>query len=127
MSKFSNGLANLVTNGLSALPVSRTAHSYLFHFNLSKTAYRPVRWRLSRCASKLTEHFRNFLWDLALSKLYSNCLLSTLNARASLNNMSSSNSRHRGLSGLVHNSTFARRPAVGQKLSGRDYVLILFL
>ncbi|KAG6860540.1 hypothetical protein C0995_010002 [Termitomyces sp. Mi166 len=27
----------------------------------------------------------NFLWDLALSKLYSNCLLSTLNARASLN------------------------------------------
>ena len=27
---------------------------------------------------------RNFIWDLALSKLYSNCLLSTLNARASL-------------------------------------------
>ncbi|KIM37992.1 hypothetical protein M413DRAFT_448037 [Hebeloma cylindrosporum] len=26
----------------------------------------------------------NFIWDLALTKLYSNCLLSTLNARASL-------------------------------------------
>lgn len=26
---------------------------------------------------------RNFIWDLALSKLYSNCLLSTLNARSS--------------------------------------------
>ncbi|KAG6828230.1 hypothetical protein H0H92_008728 [Tricholoma furcatifolium] len=31
----------------------------------------------------------NFLWDLALSKLYSNCLLSTLNARASLNEKTS--------------------------------------
>ncbi|KAL0958473.1 hypothetical protein HGRIS_000612 [Hohenbuehelia grisea] len=30
----------------------------------------------------------NFLWDLALSKLYVNCLLSTLNARAALNNIS---------------------------------------
>lgn len=29
----------------------------------------------------------NFVWDLALSKLYSNCLLSTLNARASLKDM----------------------------------------
>ncbi|KAF8328002.1 hypothetical protein F5887DRAFT_1009489 [Amanita rubescens] len=60
----------------------------------------------------------NFLWDLALSKLYSNCLLSTLNARAALsNNMSSGNSRHRGLSGLVRNSTFARRPPT-ESLSG---------
>ncbi|THU98830.1 hypothetical protein K435DRAFT_520009 [Dendrothele bispora CBS 962.96] len=30
----------------------------------------------------------NFLWDLTLSKLYANCLFSTLNARASLNSMS---------------------------------------
>ncbi|KAF7420874.1 hypothetical protein PC9H_011392 [Pleurotus ostreatus] len=29
---------------------------------------------------------RNFIWDLALSKLYSNCLLSTLNARETLVN-----------------------------------------
>ncbi|KAF8068069.1 hypothetical protein FPV67DRAFT_1171021 [Lyophyllum atratum] len=36
----------------------------------------------------------NFLWDLALSKLYSNCLLSTLNARASLNEKTT-NSGHR--------------------------------
>ena len=27
---------------------------------------------------------RNFLWDLALSKLYANCLLSTLNARMTI-------------------------------------------
>ncbi|KAF5337614.1 hypothetical protein D9758_014927 [Tetrapyrgos nigripes] len=33
----------------------------------------------------------NFLWDLALSKLYCNCLLSTLNARASLNHQPSGN------------------------------------
>ncbi|KAJ7059512.1 hypothetical protein C8F01DRAFT_1210532 [Mycena amicta] len=31
---------------------------------------------------------RNFVWDIALSKLYSNCLLSTLNARQELNNAS---------------------------------------
>ncbi|CAK5263981.1 unnamed protein product [Mycena citricolor] len=30
----------------------------------------------------------NFIWDLALSKLYTNCLMSTLNSRASLNDMS---------------------------------------
>ncbi|EDR08944.1 uncharacterized protein LACBIDRAFT_296562 [Laccaria bicolor S238N-H82] len=31
---------------------------------------------------------RNFIWDLALTKLYANCLLSTLNARAKLNETS---------------------------------------
>ncbi|KAJ7494351.1 hypothetical protein B0H11DRAFT_1858136 [Mycena galericulata] len=31
----------------------------------------------------------NFIWDLALSKLYTNCLMSTLNARAGLNGVSS--------------------------------------
>ncbi|KAG6915778.1 hypothetical protein DXG01_009860 [Tephrocybe rancida] len=35
----------------------------------------------------------NFLWDLALSKLYSNCLLSTLNARASMNGKVASTSQ----------------------------------
>ncbi|KAJ3576375.1 hypothetical protein NP233_g460 [Leucocoprinus birnbaumii] len=34
----------------------------------------------------------NFIWDLALTKLYANCLLSTLNARASLKEMSSAHS-----------------------------------
>ncbi|KAJ7036178.1 hypothetical protein C8F04DRAFT_489089 [Mycena alexandri] len=40
----------------------------------------------------------NFVWDLALSKLYSNCLLSTLNARAHFNISTSrvSGSRSRG-------------------------------
>jgi len=33
----------------------------------------------------------NFIWDLALSKLYTNCLMSTLNARQGLNGLSSSN------------------------------------
>ncbi|TFK37183.1 hypothetical protein BDQ12DRAFT_736344 [Crucibulum laeve] len=32
----------------------------------------------------------NFLWDFALSKLYTNALLSTLNARSGLNNMATS-------------------------------------
>jgi hypothetical protein len=27
---------------------------------------------------------RNFIWDLALTKIYANCLMSTLNARAAL-------------------------------------------
>jgi len=38
----------------------------------------------------------NFLWDLALSKLYTNCLMSTLNARASLNEK-------------VHSSSYGQR------------------
>ncbi|KAJ7713422.1 hypothetical protein B0H16DRAFT_1810437 [Mycena metata] len=41
----------------------------------------------------------NFVWDLALSKLYSNCLLSTLNARHKLNDAS-------------HGSTFQQRRSV---------------
>jgi hypothetical protein len=36
----------------------------------------------------------NFLWDLSLAKLYSNCLLSTLNARASLQEASRSSSNY---------------------------------
>lgn len=38
---------------------------------------------------------RNFIWDLALSKLYANCLLSTLNARASLNDFTMNSSAQR--------------------------------
>ncbi|RDB17466.1 hypothetical protein Hypma_001629 [Hypsizygus marmoreus] len=36
----------------------------------------------------------NFLWDLALTKLYTNCLLSTLNARAALNEKVGGSSSH---------------------------------
>lgn len=39
----------------------------------------------------------NFIWDLALTKIYANCLLSTLNARAGLKEMSS-HSNHRQIS-----------------------------
>ena len=42
---------------------------------------------------------RNFIWDLALTKLYSNCLLSTLNARTELKE--SSGPRRLSLSGNV--------------------------
>ncbi|KAG6863410.1 hypothetical protein C0991_006124, partial [Blastosporella zonata] len=42
----------------------------------------------------------NFLWDLALSKLYSNCLLSTLNARASMREITSSSQGPRISSGV---------------------------
>ncbi|KAJ7501118.1 hypothetical protein B0H11DRAFT_2224950 [Mycena galericulata] len=40
------------------------------------------------CFMALPRYAVNFVWDLALSKLYSNCLLSSLNARQSLNNVS---------------------------------------
>ncbi|KDR84327.1 hypothetical protein GALMADRAFT_111602 [Galerina marginata CBS 339.88] len=39
----------------------------------------------------------NFLWDLALSKLYANCLLSTLNARESLQDLSGFHSQQRNV------------------------------
>lgn len=35
---------------------------------------------------------RNFIWDLALTKVYANCLMSTLNARAALKELSSGHS-----------------------------------
>jgi len=40
------------------------------------------------CFMRLPHYAVNFVWDLALSKLYSNCLMSTLNARHKLNNAS---------------------------------------
>ncbi|EKM76861.1 hypothetical protein AGABI1DRAFT_130878 [Agaricus bisporus var. burnettii JB137-S8] len=53
----------------------------------------------------------NFLWDLALTKIYANCLMSTLNARAALKEMSSSNhSNTRPFSTMVGAS---RRPHTG--------------
>ncbi|PPQ89802.1 hypothetical protein CVT25_007407 [Psilocybe cyanescens] len=37
----------------------------------------------------------NFLWDLSLTKLYANCLLSSLNARAELQELAAYQSQHR--------------------------------
>ncbi|KAJ7153252.1 hypothetical protein C8R46DRAFT_1119854 [Mycena filopes] len=51
------------------------------------------------CFMALPHYAVNFVWDLALSKLYSNCLLSTLNARHKLNTAS-------------HGSTFQHRRSV---------------
>jgi hypothetical protein len=49
----------------------------------------------------------NFLWDLTLSKLYTNCLMSTLNARSSLRG----NSTQGASSGVIMNPLeSARRP-----------------
>jgi len=58
-------------------------------------------------------HFAvNFVWDLALSKLYTNCLMSTLNARQSLNSQSASGGlseqRRNASHGLVVNPTSPR-------------------
>lgn len=53
----------------------------------------------------------NFLWDLALSKLYTNCLLSTLNARATLNNTTSHSRGQQVLSSET--ATFGRKPNDG--------------
>jgi len=48
----------------------------------------------------------NFVWDLALSKLYTNCLMSTLNARQTLNNVSASG----GVSGGQRNASHMVNP-----------------
>ncbi|KAJ7778829.1 hypothetical protein DFH07DRAFT_950842 [Mycena maculata] len=55
----------------------------------------------------------NFIWDLALSKLYTNCLMSTLNARASLSDVSSGgvSGKNRNPSHMVNpTSPTVRRP-----------------
>jgi hypothetical protein len=52
----------------------------------------------------------NFIWDLALTKLYANCLMSTLNARAALKEMSSAYSNPRHLSTIGGGS---RHPMTG--------------
>ncbi|KAF9490595.1 hypothetical protein BDN71DRAFT_1592778 [Pleurotus eryngii] len=49
----------------------------------------------------------NFVWDFALSKLYTNSLLSTLNARAGWNNLTGSD-QHNVLFGDDHNNTMIR-------------------
>jgi len=51
------------------------------------------------CFMILPHYAVNFVWDLSLSKLYSNCLMSTLNARQKLNSAS-------------HQSTFQQRRSV---------------
>ncbi|KAJ7348860.1 hypothetical protein DFH08DRAFT_807460 [Mycena albidolilacea] len=56
----------------------------------------------------------NFIWDLTLSKLYTNCLMSTLNARQGLNGQSASaglsDQRRNNSHGVVANQTSARAP-----------------
>jgi len=54
----------------------------------------------------------NFIWDLSLTKIYANCLLSTLNARAGLKEMSSHHSNHRQISTIAsrRQNTFADQP-----------------
>ncbi|KAF8960453.1 hypothetical protein BDZ97DRAFT_1665838 [Flammula alnicola] len=55
----------------------------------------------------MSEHF-NFLWDLSLSKLYANCLLSTLNARLSLQEHSGYHNSHQRQA--ISSSGGPRRP-----------------
>jgi len=43
----------------------------------------------------------NFIWDIALTKIYANCLMSSLNARSSMNDTSSSSPRYLSSSTLV--------------------------
>ncbi|KAJ7583578.1 hypothetical protein C8J56DRAFT_1167453 [Mycena floridula] len=50
---------------------------------------------------------RNFIFDMALSKSYTNCLMSTLNSRASLNNMSGGVSGQRNV--IIADGTLASR------------------
>ncbi|KAF6755006.1 hypothetical protein DFP72DRAFT_356133 [Ephemerocybe angulata] len=61
----------------------------------------------------------NFLWDLALSKLYANCLLSTLNARANIKESTlGSNPRQAVSSPNGVGGNAGRRDVVGVGLSG---------
>jgi hypothetical protein len=46
------------------------------------------------CFMVLPHYAVNFVWDLSLSKLYSNCLMSTLNARLKLNSASHQSTFH---------------------------------
>ncbi|KAF7353856.1 MFS domain-containing protein [Mycena venus] len=63
-------------------------------------------------ASWFSLTWQYFVWDLALSKLYTNCLMSTLNARQSLNSQSASGGlseqRRNASHGLVVNPTSPR-------------------
>jgi len=65
-------------------------HAWFSPFHIP--AHSPVSYdddftRDERIAHPVFSLHRNFLWDLALSKLYTNSLLSTLNARAGWNNL----------------------------------------
>ena len=52
--------------------------------------------------------FRNFIWDLPLSKLYTNSLLSTLNARAGWNNLMGPENEHNVLFGPQKQTSLMR-------------------
>ncbi|KAF8629364.1 hypothetical protein AX17_005660 [Amanita inopinata Kibby_2008] len=61
----------------------------------------------------------NFLWDLALSKLYANCLMSTLNARAALQNLGSGHSHQRH---VTSSATPRRRPFESLEIGEHEHV-----
>ncbi|KAF4619716.1 hypothetical protein D9613_004814 [Agrocybe pediades] len=93
----------------------------------------PVRGLLC-CAFRLTEeltsalcHFQrtalNFLWDLALSKLYSNCLLSTLNSRTDLQVFVGYQSQQRNGNGAPSSSANRRNMDVPSDERGGAHVL----
>ncbi|KAF7359096.1 MFS domain-containing protein [Mycena sanguinolenta] len=75
------------------------------HYAISKCCFYTERHKLI--------HFQDFVWDLTLSKLYTNCLLSTLNARQSLNSQSASggisDQRRNQSHGLVNPTSGGRR------------------
>jgi hypothetical protein len=71
--------------------IATNLHAWFSPFHIP--AHSPVSYdddftRDERIAHPVFSLHRNFLWDLALSKLYTNSLLSTLNARAGWNNLS---------------------------------------
>lgn len=59
---------------------------------------------------------RNFIWDLSLTKLYANCLLSTLNSRASLQVSTRSTVDHHSLPRQMGTGLTPRRPDGGLSL-----------
>jgi len=62
---------------------------------------------------------RNFIWDLPLSKLYTNSLLSTLNSRAGWNNLTGTEAGH---SVLFREKQSNERRAVGRVCMFLPYI-----
>ncbi|KAJ6604018.1 hypothetical protein B0H10DRAFT_2078122 [Mycena sp. CBHHK59/15] len=60
----------------------------------------------------------NFIWNIPLSKLYSNCLMSTLNARSKLNTHLSGQSSSRGQNVVLSGPSYAADTKVGQDTIG---------
>ncbi|KAJ8463199.1 hypothetical protein ONZ45_g6559 [Pleurotus djamor] len=87
-------LSSAISDGLIAFTLVYTLYQRKTGFKETDNAIN----RIMRVTIQ-TGLVTNFVWDLALGKLYSNALLSTLNARAGWNNLANANASHNVLFG----------------------------